>query len=66
MTTRTMHMGGHATGAARPGAASPTYVACAGASAPAAAFSWHVRNRKQALPVFITDRPARRLSERFP
>jgi hypothetical protein len=66
MTTRTMHMGGHATGAARLGAGCPTLASYAGVTEPAAASPWHVRTRKQALPVFITDRPIRRPSERFP
>jgi hypothetical protein len=66
MTTGTMHTGGFATGAARLGDACSTHLVYAGIAAPVAAKPWHVTNRKQVSPVFITDRPTRRPLERFP
>ena len=66
MTTGTMHMGGFAAGAARPGVACSTPLTYAGTTAPVAAKPWHATNRKQVSPVFITDRPIRRPLERFP
>ena len=66
MTTGTMHMGGSTTGAARLGDACSTHLVYAGTVAPIAHKPWHVTNPKQESPVFATDRPARRLLERFP
>jgi hypothetical protein len=66
MTTGTMHMGGHATGAARPGDACSTALSYSGISAPIAIKPWHATNALQAMTVFRTDRPARRPLERFP
>jgi hypothetical protein len=68
MMTGTMHMGGSAAGVARPDAGCslhPTYV---GTVLPSIAFPWHATNAKQVQvsPVFLTDRPTRRPSERFP
>jgi len=66
MTTGTMHMGGFAAGAARPGAC-PTLVTYAGTAAPLATIAWHDGTRvKQESPVFGTDRLTRRPLERFP
>lgn len=65
MSTRTMHMGGHATGAARPGVACPTYLALAGDVPSIVAKPWPVTGI-QVSPVFGTDRPIRRPLERFP
>lgn len=71
MTTGTMHMGGYAAGAARVGSAcSPLLVdpgtVHAGTVAPIGLKPWHATNVEQVSPVFCTDRPTRRLSERFP
>jgi hypothetical protein len=69
MTTGTMHMGGFAAGAARPGATCSAHLVYAGTAAPVAILGrkpWHATNAKQVSPVFITDRPSRRHSERFP
>jgi hypothetical protein len=65
MTTGTMHMGGHATGAARPGATCLSALAYRGASASHATKPWLVDNL-QVMTVFGIDRPARRPMERFP
>ena len=67
MTTGTMHMGGFAAGAARPGAC-PLAAAYRGTSAPlAATITWHDGSKvKQDSPVFGTDRPTPRPVERFP
>lgn len=66
MTTGTMHMGGYAAGAARPGESCSAYLLNAGILAPVAATKWHPTHGKQVSPVFATDRPTRRLLERFP
>ncbi len=69
MTTGTMHMGGFAAGAARPGATCSTHLVYGGTAAPVTILGrepWHVTNAKQVSPVSITDRPSRRHSERFP
>ena len=69
MTTGTMHMGGFAASAARPGATCSTHLVYAGTAAPVATLGrkpWHVTNAEQVSAVFITDRPSRRLSERSP
>ncbi len=65
MTTGTMHMGGYATGAARPGTCG-TLLHRAGTAAPIAT-AWNGGTRdKQVSPVFPTDHPTRRQLERFP
>jgi hypothetical protein len=64
MTTGTMHMGGHATGASRPGATCPSVLAYRGTSAPHATKPWLAD--LQVMTVFGIDRPARRPLERFP
>ena len=66
MTTGTMHMGGHATGAARPGAACPSVPSYDGTSAPIVTKPWPASNALQVMTVFGIDRPTRRPSERFP
>jgi hypothetical protein len=66
MTTGTMHMGGNATGAARPGAGCSTLDLYLGTTLPSIAFPRHAWTGKQVSPVFITDRPTRRPLERFP
>lgn len=66
MTTGTMHKGGFATGAARPGDTCSAHLVYAGTVAPIAAKPWHATNAKQVSPVVTTDRPARRPLERFP
>ena len=69
MTTGTMHMGGFAAGAARPGESCAAHLVYAGTAAPIALIGrkpWHATNAKQVSPVFTTDRPARRHLERFP
>ena len=65
MTTGTMHMGGHATGAARPGAC-PSVLIYKGISAPIVTKPWPASNALQVMTVFGIDRPTRRPSERFP
>jgi hypothetical protein len=66
MTTGTMHMGGFAAGAARPGAGCTDHLLYVGSTLPSIALPWHATDVKQVSPVFITDRPIRRRSERFP
>jgi hypothetical protein len=68
MTTGTMHMGGNAAGAARPGAGCSTLDLYVGTTLPSIAFPWHetIVSGKQVDPVFATDRPTRRPLERFP
>jgi len=66
MTTGTMHMGGSTTGAARLGDPCSTHLVYAGIVAPVGLKPWHATNAKQESPVFATDRPTRRLLERFP
>ncbi|HEX6570031.1 MAG TPA: hypothetical protein VF015_12725 [Acidimicrobiales bacterium] len=66
MFTRTMHMGGYATGGARLGVACSTHLALAGNAAPIAAKPWHAITGTQVSPVFGTDRPTPRPLERFP
>jgi len=67
MTTSTMHMGGFAAGAARPGAGCSALVLYVGTTLPSIAFPWHATvSGKQVDPVFATDRPTRRPLERFP
>jgi hypothetical protein len=66
MTTGTMHMGGFAAGATRPGDACSTLAAYTGTGAPIATKHWLVMNVEQVIPVFGTDRPTRRPLERFP
>jgi len=61
-----MHMGGLATGVARPGATCSAHLAYAGIPAPVADIEWHATNGKQVSPVFVTDRPIRRPLERSP
>jgi len=65
MSTRTMHMGGYAAGAARLGDVCPTQLAPAGNLSSIVAKPWHVTGI-QVSPVFGTDRPIRRPLERFP
>jgi hypothetical protein len=66
MTTGTMHMGGFAAGAARPGAGCPIHPTYVGTVLPSIAFPWPATNGKQVSSVFLTDRLHRRPSERFP
>lgn len=66
MSTRTMHMGGYAAGAARLGDACPTHLAPTGNLPSIVAKPWHVTTGIQVSPVFGTDRPIRRPLERFP
>jgi hypothetical protein len=66
MTTGTMHMGGNAAGAARPGAGCSTLVLYLGTTLPSIAAPWHAVTGKQASQVFGIDRPIRRPLERFP
>ena len=66
MTTGTMHMGGFAAGAARPGTC-PLAIAYPGTAASLGITPWHDgSNGKQESVVFATDRPTRRPLERFP
>lgn len=66
MKNGTMHMGGHTTGAARLGATCSTSLIDAAIAAPLAQKPWHATTAEQVPVVFTTDRPSRRLSERFP
>jgi hypothetical protein len=65
MITRTMHMSGHATGAARLGATCSALAVYPATPAPILV-KWLAPNVEQVSPVFGTDRPTRRLLERFP
>jgi hypothetical protein len=68
MLNGTTHMGGNATGAARLGAGCPAFLTYIGTTLPSIAGSRHAHPwmDKQVATVFATDRPTRRLLERFP
>lgn len=68
MLNGTTHMGGMTTGAARLGAGCPAFLVYVGTTLPSIRGSHAARTwtEKQVDPVFATDRPTRRLLERFP
>jgi hypothetical protein len=55
MTTGTMHMGGNAAGAARPGAGCSTLALYLGTTLPSIAFPWPAVTDKQVSQVFGID-----------
>ncbi len=65
MTTRTMHMGGHTAGTARPGTCPALHAGYAANHAPAHMLKWLVAIQAVS-PVFATDRPIQRPLERSP